>query len=291
MFYYADTNGELAVSDADGHTHGGIGLGCKRLLGARNIEIAFDGNRFQFKSLHTPPSTGADFSNPVVVTSPRNNDLASEVTASDSGFFITGLQPASFWSALGFSAAHLKNNVFVEYDKLQNASTSPGYLTERIIEQQVPTSVAATQKMPFSVQIFSGDPPDNAGDSKPEFGKRDQIAILDSVATTAITADQPYLVDNTGYYLIEATANFDNDYYDQKSRMSSVVAAVSKQYNSNDFITGFADSGIAYTHVGATQILSSLRLRILEPQTKELAGGLGDNSTVILEVVKAQKKT
>ena len=73
--------------------------------------------------------------------------------------------------------------------------------------------------------------------------------------------------------------------------MSSVVAAVSKQYNSNDFITGFADSGIAYTHVGATQILSSLRLRILEPQTKELAGGLGDNSTVILEVVKAPPKT
>ena len=54
---------------------------------------------------------------------------------------------------------------------------------------------------------------------------------------------------------------------------------------------GFADSGIAYTHVGATHILSSLRLRILDPQTKELAGGLGDNSTVILEVVKAPKKT
>ena len=65
---------------------------------------------------------------------------------------------------------------------------------------------------------------------------------------------------------------------------------MSKQYNpeckSNDFITGFADSGIAYTHVGATQILSSLRLRVLDPQTKELAGGMGDNSTVILEVQK-----
>ena len=68
-----------------------------------------------------------------------------------------------------------------------------------------------------------------------------------------------------------------------------MVAAVSKQYNANDFVTGYADSGVVYEHVGATQILSSLRLRILDPQTKELSGGLGTNSTIILEVVKATK--
>ena len=72
--------------------------------------------------------------------------------------------------------------------------------------------------------------------------------------------------------------------------MSSVVAAVSKQYNSNDFITGYADSGIAYTHVGATQILSSLRLRVIDPQTKELAGkafshALEQNCNTLLETL------
>ena len=74
---------------------------------------------------------------------------------------------------------------------------------------------------------------------------------------------------------------------DTVERKKESEGCYSLQYNSNDFITGYADSGIAYTHVGATQILSSLRLRVLDPQTKELAGGLGDNSTVILEVVKA----
>lgn len=276
-----------------GAPNGGIGIKVSRLVGARNIEVAFEGSRFKFKSLHSPlfsnsSSSAADFSNPVTVATGTAVGLNSK--SSDSGCFFTNLQPASFWSALGFTQANLEANVYVSLDKLlNNGDEGVNYLTQRIIQQDTPTSVASTQLLPFGVRFLVGLPPGDVGNTNPQFADPSLVSILDTTATTSIDADEPYLVDNTGYYLLEATANFNNDYYDQTSRMSSVVAAVSKQYNSNDFITGYADSGIAYTHIGATQILSSLKLRILDPQTKELAGGLGDNSTVVLEVIKAQR--
>ena len=61
-----------------------------------------------------------------------------------------------------------------------------------------------------------------------------------------------------------------------------------KNYNANDFITGFGgDSGIPYIHRGTSQILSSLRVRIIDPQTDLSVVGLGPNSTILLEIVKA----
>ena len=66
----------------------------------------------------------------------------------------------------------------------------------------------------------------------------------------------------------------------------SVVAVVSKQYNANDFITGYQDSAIAYEHTGAAQTLSSLRVKVIDPLTKLPVKGLGKNSTVFMEVVQ-----
>ena len=69
-------------------------------------------------------------------------------------------------------------------------------------------------------------------------------------------------------------------------RKGSVVAVVSKQYNANDFITGYQDSAIAYEHTGAAQTLSSLRVKVIDPLTKLPVKGLGKNSTVFMEVVQ-----
>ena len=53
-----------------------------------------------------------------------------------------------------------------------------------------------------------------------------------------------------------------------------------------NFITGFAESGIPYFHEGASQTLSSMMIRVIDPATDALVVNLGKNSTVFLEVVK-----
>ena len=74
----------------------------------------------------------------------------------------------------------------------------------------------------------------------------------------------------------------------EDGRLGAVIGVVSKNYNSNDFITGYgADSGIAFQHVGVPQSISSVKIRIIDPKTNLPVEGLGSNSTVFLELVKA----
>jgi hypothetical protein len=62
-------------------------------------------------------------------------------------------------------------------------------------------------------------------------------------------------------------------------------------YQQNDYITGCgADSGIPYVHEGVSQVLSSVKCKIIDPSTNLPVETLGPNSTILLEIVKALKK-
>jgi len=50
-------------------------------------------------------------------------------------------------------------------------------------------------------------------------------------------------------------------------------------------ITGFADAGIPYTHVGNPTMISDLRVRILD-EFKNVVTDLGSNNTVFIELQK-----
>ena len=113
-----------------------------------------------------------------------------------------------------------------------------------------------------------------------------QIYSVAASDTQGIRATSVLTVDAIGFYLLEVEANFSTEYKDTEGRKGSVVAVVSKQYNANDFITGYADSAIAYEHTGAAQTLSSLRVKVIDPLTKLPVKGLGKNSTVFMEVVQ-----
>ena len=109
---------------------------------------------------------------------------------------------------------------------------------------------------------------------------------LSSNDTTAITAIDSYTVDSNGYYRIECVSSFQTEYQQEGARLGSTVAVVSTNYNSNDFITAYSESGFAYQHSGATQMLSGMTIRLIDPSTDQPVVGMGPNSTVFLEVVK-----
>jgi hypothetical protein len=113
-------------------------------------------------------------------------------------------------------------------------------------------------------------------------------ALVQSDNTYSLEGNENYVVDDIGYYRVEAETVFQNDFKKEDSRLGSVVSVVSKNYNANDFITGYGgDSAVPYIHQGNAQSISSVKIRIIDPKTNLPVVGLGENSTVFLEVVKA----
>lgn len=47
--------------------------------------------------------------------------------------------------------------------------------------------------------------------------------------------------------------------------------------------------GVPYQHTGTAQVISAVKIRVIDPVTGEAVVGLGANSTVFLEIIKAEK--
>jgi hypothetical protein len=70
--------------------------------------------------------------------------------------------------------------------------------------------------------------------------------------------------------------------------MGSIMSIVSRYYNVANYTSGSSDSSIAYTHKGASLLLTSFNCRILNSD-KTPALGLGQDNSIFLEIIKAQK--
>jgi hypothetical protein len=92
-----------------------------------------------------------------------------------------------------------------------------------------------------------------------------------------------------GYYLIEVSSDFENNYINSLGNFNHMTAIVSRYYTNVNYVSSSSADSIIYTHKGAPQLLSSFKCRILNPD-KSLALNLGSDNTVILELIKAEKK-
>ena len=75
-------------------------------------------------------------------------------------------------------------------------------------------------------------------------------------------------------------------YLTENKKKQFINAIVSRNYTQNNFITGYSDSGISYVHRGDPIILSSLRTRILNPDTKDIDDSIGPKNYIILNIIK-----
>lgn len=94
--------------------------------------------------------------------------------------------------------------------------------------------------------------------------------------------------ENTPYFLIDINIPFINDLITRQKDRKTIYAIVSKYY-SLDSYTSKEGSTILYTHVGEPTQLSSLTVRILNPDYT-LSSDIGDDNTVFLQVNKAPKQ-
>ena len=109
----------------------------------------------------------------------------------------------------------------------------------------------------------------------------DEIDAGKSVVSEVATL--PY-----GYFLVEVKAQFANNYLTTEQNKRDVVAIVSRYYDKDSYTSSSTDSSVVYTHHGSPMMLSSFGCRILDSD-KTLATNIGQDNTVFLEVIKAEK--
>ena len=135
-----------------------------------------------------------------------------------------------------------------------------------------------------SAEITTFDPTNSRVNTQPTGDK----TFIDTTTTPtkAVIGDSPVINVEGTFYLVEITglnvAQSNLISYDENR--PNISAIVSKQYDSNDIVTGFSDSAIPYVHRGAPTMLNSARVRILDPDTKQVVSTLGNRNNVFLQL-------
>jgi hypothetical protein len=112
-----------------------------------------------------------------------------------------------------------------------------------------------------------------------------------STDTVKLVANTPYeeLDNESGYFLVQLENCFKSSVVGAKSITNTTAAIVSKYYSYKSFTSASSDSGIAYIHNSPLpMVLSSVKVSVLDPNTKKVASTIGADNTVFLEIIRAQ---
>lgn len=253
-------------------------------VGARKFAIEWgqNGSVFQLSAAHqsvyNPSSAGKDNVG-FFRTGTPGTDMDIHTVAAATGIVIHEMQPKSVWSdLLGL------------YDKLkvplETDSNDVLYYQVQDLEGKIPLE---SETIPLYTSSNSRVVDSAPGWSPPPPAVGVRYIDTTETPTNAVLGDQPLVNLSGGYYLIEVTGiNLaQSNYIDNTQNRANISAIVSRQYDSNDIITGFADSSIPYVHRGRPIKISGATVRILDPLTKEVVNGLGPNNTVFLQVIKS----
>ena len=108
-----------------------------------------------------------------------------------------------------------------------------------------------------------------------------------SVVPINFSSEPTSSVSSAGHYLVELQCGYSNGEYINNAQSYEIKAIVGSYFLSSDsFILSNAPDSYIYQHRGEPLKLSSVKVRILNPITKQLANNLGRNSTVYLMITK-----
>ena len=276
-------------------------------IGASEFAIDYDeiNQNFQFSYIHTPMyagSSNADGTPSVVFTRlAKGNNEGEQVDffysdlftqTKNSGIFITDLQPRNFWENLGFNTSDIIVNTENGIDTAE--------ILSKTTDQQMPLSSVFTgsqfnnvynlnQCVNFGL-VNTGLVTNTAQGTVFDAFQCGYINFIQSQNNLPIVATNAYQSQNAGFYYISVDIGLGSLTDDSTSQNNEIMGIVSKQFNVNDFITGFSDSSITYQHNGPPTMLNSLKVKILD-KNKNLVQNLDENSCVFIQIIKENQPT
>lgn len=236
--------------------------------------------------------------------------------SSNGGILLADLQPASLWSTqLGFDLDRFKRDITGQPTNIPNPncclvgfnqkaknnagnnfttndeqSSLPFFYNLPVDGKQKTTGFLGVNSVfdkgkGFQQQVQLPTV-STAGEAKSKF-------VLIGDDTTQIDAGKSVLSsDNTevsfGYFLVEVQGNFTNNFLNQQGNFKHIVSIVSRYYSRDNYTTSSSADSIIYTHSGDPVLLNSFNCRIMNSE-KQIAQNIGQDNTVILELVKADK--
>lgn len=286
------------------------------VIGASEMSFVYNDNggngRFSFQYLHTPLVTGGTSGgNEVVGTyvfSEYNailetNQIAylnaysgimlvdtftdgdTDAFLNQLGFLKSDLIPADVEDVFSYNNNCLDNptnfktfsyyNTFLKYTT-RNVMTIGEVTTNRI------ATVGNTELVSYQSFVCEAV---TEGEQKYDFSQ--------SQLTEEIVATNPPISSNTnaGHFLIELQNAHASSYINQ-DKFYNIKALIANYFLSGDsFTMSMGPDSYIYQHKGQPLPLSSIKVRILNPVTKEVAGNIGTNSTIYLQVTKEKEST
>jgi len=271
-------------------------------------------NRFSFQYMHTPLMNNG---NEVVGTYIDNTlqlNGAANITLSQSVFMnaYSGIMLVNtytnqsddpkndpFLQQLGFSYNDLVspniNHLFNASNRpIIDASTTPlsyqndflKYTTRNVMtlgdivgssSQQMAGTFGDAFQIDSNASLFTLPPKDTT-----------QYNFQQSMITSGLVASNTPTASNTsaGHYLVELQCAYVSEYVNQEKNYQ-VKAIIGNYFLSGDsFCMSMGPDSFMHQHQGVPLAISSVKVRLLNPVTKEPADNLGANSTIYLQVTK-----
>ncbi len=264
-----------------------------RLIGANQTSLNYDTNlkKLNFDLLQTPwyidPGSGQfvpGIQYPAGNSHPGGVAIAKEPTHVYSGIAFTNLTPTSFWQSLGFDGSILA--------KVTNPDP-PQQITLDDTSVVFATYIEASVGEQITGTFLGNDIVVNKGTAYTTPNQTNTITSLTAPIISNRTFDA--VDNNEGYYLIDVGVKFpqkmiggqDNTNKHPATGSNRVQGIMGKYFTSGNFLQDTGASAIQYTHVGETQMINELDVRILHadgtpPDTNEL----GEKNSIFLEVIK-----
>lgn len=294
-------------------------------VGTNEFSMEYDPStgRYRFTFLHMSLYLG---NNPICLVAPLflNNSVAPFIPANtsdtpptfkyvahNSGVFFTQMSPQSFWEdKLGldlkkmlhtpieqeldhFFTGSIGQNASPAWDipviipvaqvrkgiivPLQSGSnTTDGLISydTAVIKPAISdTNPSQNNFYPYYEQVFNPDAP-----SKVLIGTQTEfIDGAKQVINEIITS---------GYYLLDIQSKFNSTLITSKNKSRSILQIINRYYSINTY-TAQEGSDMVYTHKGEPVYLSSLKIRILNPD--QSLATVGEDNSVFVKIVKAPK--
>jgi hypothetical protein len=284
------------------------------IIGASQMSFVYNDNggngRFSFQYMHTPLITaGTNGGNEVVGTYVKaiTNSILDENEISYlnaySGIMLvdtfTDGDTDAFLNQLGFRRSDLipsdvsgvfayNNNCIdnpltfktFDYDDTFLKYTTRNVMTMGELTSNLAVTVGNTQLVAYQ-SVYC---------QEVEAGKS-TYTFSDSQTTEELVATEPPISSNTnaGHYLIELQ-NVHNSNYINQDKFYNIKAVIGNYFLSGDsFAQSMAPDSYIYQHKGQPLPMSSIKVRILNPVTKEAAQNIGTNSTIYLQVTREKE--
>lgn len=256
----------------------------KYYIGANQAVFSYNNNssnRFEVTYAHTP-LFDKNGNTVVVKYNSEYNNVINRFASRRCGIIFTDLQPVNFWQSLGFDLSKLICPLQRYYSGEYSVSSYIDYVDMTNIEESLTTGYISND----DVSTFINNDDNTINGFICSTYPPDLPLIKTSTLTRPVYAISNYFFNtSSNYYLLEIS-NIFNEYHSDGNITHTIGAIISKNYSSQNYIVSYQWDSVPYIHRGDSLLLSRIKVRILDPISKQPATDIGVSNSIFLQIIR-----